>query len=150
MAGIDVLSNENSGLMLERNVNVSNKFTSAVMKNLYIHKIMSVGKSSSRRSSTINHEMVHASWGIHPALAKNTVERMTQWGVRISCPHPFLTKRIQTNDRILLVQLIALQRFCRYIDFRNGVKKGKQIRGSFCDWFWLGTSLSNEKEKQRA
>ena len=69
--------------------------------NLETHKFIRVGKSSSRRSSSINHEMVQAIWGIHPTLVKNTVECTMRQEVRISCSHPLLTKRIQTNDRML-------------------------------------------------
>ena len=94
MAGIDVSGDENFGLMLEINVNASNDFTTAATTNTETHKIMRVGMSSSKRSSEISHEMVQARWGIHPTLAKKNVEQTTQWGVRISCPHPFLTKRI--------------------------------------------------------
>ena len=91
---IDVLSDEHFSLMLESNGNVSNEFTAVVMTNLETHKIMRVGNYSSRRSSAIKHEMVQARWVIQPELAKNTVEHTTQRVVRISCPHPSLTKRI--------------------------------------------------------
>ena len=100
-AGIDVMSDENFGLVLEINVNLSNEFTTVAMKNLETHKIMSVGKSSSRRLLAINHKLVQATWVIYPALANNTVESTTQQGFIISCPHPLLTKRIRRNDRIL-------------------------------------------------
>ena len=50
-AGIDVLSDEDFGLMLESNVNVRNKFTTVAMTNLETYYIMRVGTSSSRRSS---------------------------------------------------------------------------------------------------
>ena len=100
-AGIDFLINENFILMLESNVNVSNKFTTAGMTNLETQKILLVGTSSSKRSSEINHEIVQARCGIHPSLANNTVERTMKEGVIISCPHPFLTKRIRKNDRML-------------------------------------------------
>ena len=46
MAGIDVSSNDNFGLMLESNVNVSNKFTTAAIMNLETHNIMRLGTSS--------------------------------------------------------------------------------------------------------
>ena len=72
-AWIDVSSDENCGLILESNVNVSNEFTTAAMKNLETHKIMRVGTSSSKIPSAINHEIAQARWGIHPILAKNTV-----------------------------------------------------------------------------
>ena len=45
----EVSSDENFGLMLESNVNVSNEFTTAAMTNLDTHTIMCVGTSSSRR-----------------------------------------------------------------------------------------------------
>ena len=93
-AGIDVSSDENFGLILERNVNASNEFTTSETVNLETHKIMQVGTSSSKSSSAIIHEMVQLRRGINPALAKNTVECMTQRGFRISCPHPLPTKRI--------------------------------------------------------
>ena len=54
------------------------------MINLGMHKIMRVGTSSSKGLSEINHEKVQARWGIHPALAKNMVERTKQQGVIIS------------------------------------------------------------------
>ena len=54
-AGIDVSSDDNVGLMLDSNVSVSNKFTTAEMTNLETHNIMRVGTSSSRISSAINH-----------------------------------------------------------------------------------------------
>ena len=76
-AGTDVSRDELFSLMLDSNVNVSNELTTAVMTNLETHKIKHVGTSSSRRSLSINHEMVQARQGIHPALAKNTVERTT-------------------------------------------------------------------------
>ena len=82
--GVDVLSNDNLGLIMESNVNVSNDFTTAAMTNLMTHKIMRVGTSSSKGLSEINHEKVQARWGIHPALAKNMVERTKQQGVIIS------------------------------------------------------------------
>ena len=53
-AGIDVLSNDNFGLMLESNVNMRNEFTTTAMKNLETQNIMCVGTSSSKRSSVIN------------------------------------------------------------------------------------------------
>ena len=93
--GVDVLSNDNLGLIMESNVNVSNNFTTAAMTNLMTHKIMRVGTSSSKISSEINHAIVQVRLGIHPALSNNTVERTTKQGVRISCPHPSLTKRIK-------------------------------------------------------
>ena len=80
---IDVLSDDNFGLMFESNFNASNEFTTAVMVNMYTNNIMCVGTSSSRRSSEINNEMVQSRWGIHPTLAKNMVEYTTQQGVRI-------------------------------------------------------------------
>ena len=67
-AEIDVLSDENLGLMLEINVNVSIEFTTLVMKKLEMHNIMRVGTFSSRGSSEINHEMVQVRQGIHPHL----------------------------------------------------------------------------------
>ena len=70
-----------------------NKFTTAAMTNVKTHNIMRVGTSSSRRSLAINHEMFQARWVIHIALANNTSERMTQRGIRISCPYPSLTKQ---------------------------------------------------------
>ena len=39
-AGIDFLSDENFGLMMDINVNVSNNFTTAAMMNLETQKIM--------------------------------------------------------------------------------------------------------------
>ena len=99
--GIDVSIDENFGLVPEGNINARNEFTTAAMKNVETHKIMRVVTSSSRRSSSINHEMVQAIWVIYPALTKNTVECTKQRGVRISCPHPSLTNQIQTNDRML-------------------------------------------------
>ena len=93
-AGIDVSSNENLGLMLESNVNVSNEFNTAAMTDLEMHKIMRIGTSISKWSSSINYEMVQARWGIHPALTKNTVKRTRQQGFRIARPHPLLTKWI--------------------------------------------------------
>ena len=48
-ATIDVSSDENFGLMMERNVNMRNEFTTAAMTNMETHKIMRVGTSSSRR-----------------------------------------------------------------------------------------------------
>ena len=52
------------------------------------HRIMQVGTSASKKSFSINHEMVQERWGIHPYVANNTVERTTQHDVRIPCPHP--------------------------------------------------------------
>ena len=72
-AGINLSSNDNVGLMLESNANMSHDFTTASMTNLETHNIMRVGTSSSRSLSTINHEMVQSRWGINPALAKNMV-----------------------------------------------------------------------------
>ena len=82
--GIDVSIDENFGLVPEGNINARNEFTTAAMKNVETHKIMRVVTSSSRRSSSINHEMVQAIWVIYPALTKNTVECTKQRGVRIS------------------------------------------------------------------
>ena len=62
MEGIVVSSDDDFGLMLESNVNVSNKLTTAAMTNLETHNIMRVGTSSSRSSMAINHEMVQARW----------------------------------------------------------------------------------------
>ena len=45
--------------------------------------------------------MVQGRWGIHPSVAKITVERTTQSGVRIVSPHTYLMKRMHTNDRML-------------------------------------------------
>ena len=56
-SGIDVSSDDNFGLMLESNVNVSNYFTTAAMTNMETHKIMRVGTSRSIRLSELNHEM---------------------------------------------------------------------------------------------
>ena len=66
---IDVLSDDIFGLMMEININVVNEFSTTAMINLETHKIMRVGTYSSKRSLAINHEMVQARWGIHPALA---------------------------------------------------------------------------------
>ena len=101
-SGIDVLSDEDFVLMMESNVNVSNKFTTAAMTNMEMHKIMSVRNSSSRRSLTINHYMLQSIWRIHPALTNNMFECTTQRGVRISCPRPLLTNQIQTNNNMPL------------------------------------------------
>ena len=71
--GIYVSINDNSGLIMEINVNVSNKFTTLAITDIETHTIMRVETSSSKRSLAINHEMVQARWGIHPALAKKTI-----------------------------------------------------------------------------
>ena len=67
---IDVLSDDNFGLMLDSNVNVSKNFTTTEMKNLEIHKIMRVGTSSSRRSSAINHEIFRQDGEYTPHLQR--------------------------------------------------------------------------------
>ena len=51
-----------------------------------------------QQASAIAHNCLETRWGIHPALAKETVELTMQQGVQISCPRPSLTKCIQTND----------------------------------------------------
>ena len=100
-AGNNISSDEIFGLMMDINHNVSTEFTTAAITNLEMHNIMRVRTSSSRCSSEIKHEMIQARWGIHTALAKNTVNCMTQQGARISFQHLSLTNRIRTNDRIL-------------------------------------------------
>ena len=44
----------------------------------------------------------------------------------------------------------CLATFYRYIDFRHVFFNGKKICGSFCDCFWFGKNLPNEKEEQLA
>ena len=136
-AGIDVSSNENLGLMLESNVNVSNKFTTVAMTNLETHNIVRVGTSSSSRLSSINHEMVQAIWVIHSALVKNTVERTTQWGVRISCPHPFLTKRIPKNYIMLCCNQFPCFGFS-YTLISGTVSKGERNMRKFLQLISVG------------
>ena len=87
---------------MESNINVRKKFDAevdAVMN--ATHMIMPVGTSVSNNSFEINCEMVQERWGINPSMSKNMVERTTQCGVRISCPHPSLMKCMRTNDRML-------------------------------------------------
>ena len=67
-AGIDVSINEIFGLMLERNINVSNEFTAVSMMNLKTHMLMLMGVSSSIISLAIDHEIVQAVWGMDPHL----------------------------------------------------------------------------------
>ena len=136
-AGIDVLSNENFGLMLESNVNVSNKFTTVAMTNLETHNIMRMGTPSSRSSSEINHEIAQARWGIHPTLANNTVECTTQKVFRISCPHPLLTKRIRKNNRILCYNRLPCNVFADTLILGTVSKGGNKYAELFAtDFSW--------------
>ena len=134
-ARIDVSSNGNFGLMLESNVNVSNKFTTAAMTNIETHKIMRVGTSSSIRSSAINHEMVQTRWGIHPALANDMVEHMTQRGVRISYPHPSLTTRIRTNYRMMRYNQLPCNVFSDTLISGRVSKRGNKYAEVFATAF---------------
>ena len=56
---IDVSSNDNFGLELDRNINVSNEFDAAVDGGRNItHRIIRVGTYVSNKSLEINHEIV--------------------------------------------------------------------------------------------
>ena len=151
-AGIDVSSDDSFSLVLDSNVNVSNEFTTVAMTNLETHNIVRVGTSSSSRLSSINHEMVQAIWVIHSALVKNTVERTTQWGVRISCPHPFLTKRIPKNYIMLCCNQFPCFGFCIYIDFRHGIKRGKKYAEVFATDFGFARAypMKNKSDTREA
>ena len=135
---IDISSDDNFGLALEGNINVSNEFDAAATNEMETkHKIMRVGTSNSKRSLAINHDMVQDRWGIHPSVAKNTVERTTQRGVRISCPHPSLMKRMRTNDRMLRYKRLPCNVFADTLISGTVSKRGNKYAEIFAtDFGW--------------
>ena len=101
------------------------------------HRIMRLGTSNSRRSHAVNHEEVQDRWGIHPSVAKNTIERTTQRGVRISCPHPSLAKRMRTNDRMLQYRRLPCNVFSDTLISGIVSKKGNKYAQIFAtDFGW--------------
>ena len=81
---IHVSINDNFGLALESNINVSNKFDTemaGIMKTE--HNIMRVGTSVYKNSLAINHKTVQEGWLIHHSVSNNTVECRTQIGIRM-------------------------------------------------------------------
>ena len=145
-AGIDVSSDDNSGLMLESNSNVRNEFTTVAMPDMEMHKIMCLGTSISRRSLEINNEMFQTIWGIHPAIAKNTVECTTQRGVRISFPHSSLTKRIQKNDMMLRYNRLPCNAFVDTLISGMVSKRGNKYAEVFATGFCWARSYPMKKK----
>ena len=81
---IDVSSDDNFGLALESNINVTSKFYASATGGMnMMHKIMRVGTSVSKKSLGTKNEMVQERWGIHSSVAKKTVEPTTQRGIKI-------------------------------------------------------------------
>ena len=73
----DITANKNLGLALEVNVCV-------------LSKLCKVGMLRSKTSPKIDHITLSKKWGISSAMAKRTVKRTTQRGVR-TVTHPLLS-----------------------------------------------------------
>ena len=99
------------------------------------HRIMRVGTFVSNKSSAINHEMVQERWGIHPSVAKNTVESTTQRGVRILCPHLLLMKCMRTNDRMIRYKRLLCTIFYDTIIYGTASKIGSNYYEIFATYF---------------
>ena len=133
---IDVSGNDNFDLALESNINVSNEFDAAVDGRMNTtHRITQVGTSVSKKSLAMNHEMVQERWGIHPSVAKNTVERTAQCGVRISCPHPLLMKRMRTNERMLRYKMLLCKCFADKLISETVSNRGNKYSEIFATYF---------------
>ena len=133
---IDISSNDNFGLSLEINIDVSNKFDAAVAGRINTtHRIIQVGTSVSQKSLSINHEIVHERWGIHPSVYKNMVELKTQRGVRILFPHPLIMKRMSTKDRMLQYKRLPCNVFSDTIISGTSSKRGNKYAEVFATYF---------------
>ena len=136
IGAIDVSMNDNFGLSLESNINLSNKLDAAMAGRMKTtHRIMRVGTYVSKKSLAINHEMVQERWGIHPSVADNTVERITHHGVRIVCPHSLLRKRILTNNRILQYKRLQFNFFADALISRSESNRGNKYAEVFATYF---------------
>ena len=75
---IDISSDDEFGLSLERNNNSSNKFDAAVSKRMnMMHRIMRIVTYVSKKLRAVTHEMVQERWGMYCSVSKNIVERTT-------------------------------------------------------------------------
>ena len=95
-----VLSDDNFGNFLQSNVNVLH------VKVLNTHNLSrldsapSIGNVQSTKGKQVNSETLSKRWNIDQRKALNTVKKTTQRGVR-TCLHPFLERRLPTNDRMM-------------------------------------------------
>ena len=136
---IDISSDDEFGLSLERNNNSSNKFDAAVSKRMNImHRIMRIVTYVSKKLRAVTHEMVQERWGMYSSVSKNIVERTTQRGIRVLCPHMLFINCIRTNDRMLQYKRLLCNVLTDTLISGTASKRGNKYSWFFATYFgWV-------------